>query len=382
MDPSGWVRLVVAENQDEDVVWNRHIASILAGLPDNVLRICRYGLTEMFNKVIDHSEAEFAYIRADIVDNEVRVSVADDGVGIFAKIMREFGLENLNQAIFELSKGVTTDPTRHSGQGIFFTSRAFDTFTIVSSNLLFGHPRHGDDWLMEKRDRVVKGTVVAMDIDTDSTRSLKDVFDEHSSVDEGFYRTHIQIDLAKAGDSELISRSQAKRVLARCEKFKEIVLDFVGVDFIGQAFADEIFRVFLRQNPDVTIRQINANDQIISMINNVQKWGGGPLEQVGRAIDQNVAEWTRTKMSGTPEERAQFLEECYRGARYNGRIAILGAPALGKTHREAFATLPVTFERNAAQEARDAGLDEEQTLLYFQAYRKAYESLAEEFGFK
>jgi hypothetical protein len=42
----------------------------------------------------------------------------------------------------------------------------------------------------------------------------------------------------------LMSRSQARRLMNRFDRFSEVVLDFTGVNFIGQGFADEIFRVF------------------------------------------------------------------------------------------------------------------------------------------
>jgi len=62
--------------------------------------------------------------------------------------------------------------------------------------------------------------------------------------DFGFSKTHIPVFLAAYGEDNLISRSQAKRLLVRFERFKEIILDFENVESIGQAFADEIFRVF------------------------------------------------------------------------------------------------------------------------------------------
>jgi hypothetical protein len=41
-------------------------------------------------------------------------------------------------AIIELAKGKrTTDKTRHSGQGIFFTSKAFDDFVIISKGITY-----------------------------------------------------------------------------------------------------------------------------------------------------------------------------------------------------------------------------------------------------
>src|SRR5438067_215023 len=76
--------------------------------------------------------------------------LVDDGVGIFEKIRRQCKLDDHRQAILELSKGkLTTDPERHTGQGIFFTSRIFDEFLIRSDHFIFGHFRKEGDWLVE-----------------------------------------------------------------------------------------------------------------------------------------------------------------------------------------------------------------------------------------
>src|SRR5882762_5697831 len=60
-------------------------------------------------------------------------------VAIFRKIATALGLANEAHAILELTKGkLTTDRQRHSGEGIFFTSRMFDWFGILSHNLYLG----------------------------------------------------------------------------------------------------------------------------------------------------------------------------------------------------------------------------------------------------
>ena len=79
-------------------------------------------------------------------------------------------------------------------------------------------------------------------------------------------KTQVPVFLAIYGNENLISRSQAKRLLVRFEKFKTIILDFEGVDMIGQAFADEIFRVFQNTHPTIDIRPINTNEQVEKMI--------------------------------------------------------------------------------------------------------------------
>lgn len=65
----------------------------------------------------------------------------------------------------------------------------------------------------------------------------------------------------------LVSRSQAKRLLARVDRFKTVLLDFSGIESVGQAFADEIFRVFRKQHPEVAILPCNANEAVERMIN-------------------------------------------------------------------------------------------------------------------
>jgi hypothetical protein len=65
----------------------------------------------------------------------------------------------------------------------------------------------------------------------------------------------------------LVSRSQAKRILNRVERFRYVILDFAGVDTIGPAFADEVFRVFANRHPEISLMAINESEQIGRMIN-------------------------------------------------------------------------------------------------------------------
>jgi hypothetical protein len=69
-----------------------------------------------------------------------------------------------------------------------------------------------------------------------------------------------------SGHRPLISRSQAKRVLARVDLFRTVVFDFSQIDSIGQAFADEIFRVFAQSHPETKLQFIHANASVGTMI--------------------------------------------------------------------------------------------------------------------
>ncbi len=251
----------------EDRVWREWLAPKLKDIPENVLNICHYGFTEMVNNVIDHSEGDTLYLGFTYSANEIELIIRDDGVGIFNKIQKAFDLDDPHHALLELAKGkLTTDPENHTGEGIFFSSRMFDEFAIRSSELLF--TREGnEDWLLDRASDIT-GTIIIMDIDPESTRIDRDVYDEFTSEHEdfGFTKTRIHVKLVQYEGERLVSRSQARRLLARFEQFKEVYLDFDGIESIGQAFADEIFRVFSNNHPDVNIYYGETTPDVERMI--------------------------------------------------------------------------------------------------------------------
>ncbi len=252
----------------EDIVWSKQILPALITLPANVLRICEYGFTEILNNAVDHSEGESVLINIQFNRRIVNLMINDDGIGIFKKIQRERNLDDPRHSILELAKGkMTTDPRHHTGEGIFFTSRAFDKFSMKSGTLYFSHTESDNDWLLETAEET-KGTKVNMTISRDAERTIKQVFDKYASPNQeySFSRTHVPVSLMRVGQENLISRSQAKRLLTRFDRFSEVLLDFTDVDTVGQAFADEIFRVFAREHPQVKIVWINANSEVESMI--------------------------------------------------------------------------------------------------------------------
>ena len=57
-----------------------------------------------------------------------------------------------------------------------------------------------------------------------------------------------------------VSRSEAKRLVADLDRFREVILDFTGVTGVGQGFVDQIFRVWARAHPEVKLvpREMNA----------------------------------------------------------------------------------------------------------------------------
>lgn len=256
----------------EDIVWRNDIKPLLDKLPKNVLDIWNYGLTEMLNNAIDHSEGSEVIVTIIKTAINTQMFVHDNGIGIFKKIKESCQLEDERQAILELTKGkLTTDPDNHSGEGIFFTSRVFDKYNIISGNVNFSHEFNDEkDWLLDIDYK--KGTLISMEINNHSSRKLKDIFDKYTAGDEeyGFNKTVVPVRLAQYGNDLLVSRSQAKRLLARVDKFKIVVFDFLDIDSIGQAFADEIFRVFALHHPEIELIPIHTTKAVSQMINRAQ----------------------------------------------------------------------------------------------------------------
>jgi anti-sigma regulatory factor (Ser/Thr protein kinase) len=249
---------------EEDQVWNETVLPLLEGLPANDIDIWQYCVTEMVNNAIDHSDGSTLTVVVRRRPSNTMVQVLDDGIGIFRKIKAAFNLGDEPQAILELSKGkLTTDPDRHSGQGIFFTSRMLDEFSILSRGAYFSHKATRPvDWILHDDDPD-SSTMVTMALGNNTDRTLKDVFDQYSSGDNyDFSKTVVPLRLARFGEEKLISRSQAKRALARVERFKAVVFDFAGIEMIGQAFADEIFRVWAKAHEDVNCVVIDASPAV------------------------------------------------------------------------------------------------------------------------
>jgi len=252
----------------EDIVWRDDILPVLGQVPDNVRNIWMHAFTEMFNNALEHSAGDTFMVEIKKTAATTEMFIADNGVGIFRKIQKALSLLDERHAVLELAKGkLTTDPSKHSGEGIFFASRMFDEYAILSGGVHFSHEFGKDeDWILEKAPQ--DGTTVYMKLNNHTSRTTKKVFDQFSSEEDDyqFNKTVVPVKLAQYGNDQLVSRSQAKRLLARVELFRIVIFDFKDVPTIGQAFADEIFRVFGRLHPEMELHALHASPEVKRMI--------------------------------------------------------------------------------------------------------------------
>lgn len=254
-------------NLSESMVLDRvkKETGIFADLSNNVVSILDYAFTEMLNNAIEHSRSRKIVVAMKRGGGSIDFDVIDFGIGIFNNIMKKRGLKNRLEAIQDLLKGKqTTAPKEHTGEGIFFTSKVAGKLVIQSLDKKLIFDNILDD-VFVRDSKIKKGTRVKFEIRINSKTDLGKIFRDYSGDAFEFAKTKVIVDLYEM-DNVYISRSQARRVLSGLEKFKTITLDFKNVETVGQAFADEVFRVWQGRHPNIEIAFQNANENVLFMI--------------------------------------------------------------------------------------------------------------------
>lgn len=238
-------------------------------ISEDVESILTYAFTEMLNNAIEHSLSDTVDVRWYIRETEIEFSIRDYGIGVFRNIMKKRNLTGELEATQELLKGkLTTMPRSHSGEGIFFTSKLADSFELKSFEYSLQIKNKLPDIFWQQNSSILTGTNVQFVIDKKSRKHLNEIFSKYTdreSGDYGFNTTEVYVKLYTLSGIH-ISRSQARRVLANLEKFSRIIIDFEGVQLVGQAFIDEIFRVFKDKHPGTKIQYENANEAVTFVI--------------------------------------------------------------------------------------------------------------------
>lgn len=265
--PSRVRKIITNKDLAEDKVLSqiKEESSIFQGMTGNVSSIIDYAFTEMLNNAIEHSSSEKIDMTITKTSMDIRFTIIDQGVGIFNNIMGKKRLISTMDAIQDLLKGKeTTAPEKHSGEGIFFTSKIADCLTIKSFGKKIVFDNIGQD-IYIKDVQSSRGTKIDFVLALKSKKTLSDLFHQYTDESFEFSKTGVKVKLYHQ-NIDYVSRSQARRILAGLEKFKTIELDFKDVKTVGQAFADEIFRVWLSTHKHIKVHVINANENIMLMI--------------------------------------------------------------------------------------------------------------------
>jgi anti-sigma regulatory factor (Ser/Thr protein kinase) len=247
---------------------------IVKKLHENIRSIFTYAFSEMLNNAIEHSGSARIGVEVSIEGEILSFTIQDSGVGVFRNVMKQRELKSELEAIQDILKGKTTTmPKSHSGEGIFFTSKAGDSFTLDSFGYQLIVDNEIPDVFVKTVKKIKRGTRVIFKISIKSKQHLNEVFKRYTHIaggnDYGFDKTEIRVKLYTVGGVH-ISRSQARRVLSGLEKFKIIVFDFDKVPTVGQAFADEVFRVFHNKYPQIKLEVENMDEGVKFMVKRAQ----------------------------------------------------------------------------------------------------------------
>ena len=163
------------------------------------------------------------------------------------------------------------------GIGNFFVSKVIRKFAIWSQAHVFVSGRYSEEELIQshliayytKLSSI--GTMVVMKLENDTDQTLKKVFNTFAPIEKGFEKTIIPLKQV-CPYGEPIARSQARRIVYRLEQFKQVEIDCRDIEFMGQGFADEVFRVFHNKYPKVKFEVTNANETVLGMIRHVNRF--------------------------------------------------------------------------------------------------------------
>lgn len=252
---------------EEDRVWRALADEVveLSSVPANVRSILEYSCTEMVNNAIDHSGGDEVTVTVDLDRARIVLGIRDDGIGALEHVKRRLDLEDPFAALQQIAKGkTTTAPEAHTGEGIFFTSKVVDVFTLAASGLR---------WTVDnaRGDQAVgaipsqAGTLVRLEVDRVSETRLDAVFSRFTDEDQSFTKSSVTIKLYGYG-VRFISRSEAKRVARGLERFAVVELDFAGVEEVGQGFVDELLRVWPSGHPGTRLEPINMSPVVAALV--------------------------------------------------------------------------------------------------------------------
>jgi hypothetical protein len=271
---SRWERPL--QGLSEDTIWNE-VRPVLAdlGLSDRELGTVGSTFTEMVNNAIDHSRGGSLLVTAAVSPHGVLIDVVDDGIGVFRHVRETQALPDDVEAVFVLEKGrFTTQPERHTGEGIFCSSKAANRYRLEPGRVAWITDNEAHDTTIELLAEPRIGTWVAMTFAPGLVPVLADVFRLWTDPDTlAFDRTKTTVRLAAFG-VQLLSRSEARRVTTGLERFRHVTIDLTGVDLVGQGFCDEIFRVFPATQPHVVLHPVGMNESVALLVGRA---GGPPV---------------------------------------------------------------------------------------------------------
>jgi len=188
---------VAGLEEDQVFLEVSHMIGLERALSTEARRIAAYAFTEMLNNVIEHSESSECRVEVTLASRILDITIRDFGIGVFYSVSSKLGLGSEEEAIGVLLKGKgTTMPERHAGEGIFFTSKSCDHFSLRSHRMELSLGSRAEDSHVSVR-RFLKGTEVSVIVRKSARRKLEKIFSAFApeEYDFRFERTMVSVRL-------------------------------------------------------------------------------------------------------------------------------------------------------------------------------------------
>jgi hypothetical protein len=157
-------------------IWERVLKGPTLGCGPQAHELLHYAAVSAIANAIDHSGGTRVVLELVRTAVSVRISIEDDGVGVFKKIADGARLNGPYEAAVKLADTrFTTDPGRHKGESLQFTARACDRYEICNGQVRIARNSLDQRMRVETIRDPVPGTRVVVELILPPQRTLKEV---------------------------------------------------------------------------------------------------------------------------------------------------------------------------------------------------------------
>lgn len=228
---------------------------------DGILQACEWGLNEIMDNVIQHSNENTGFVMAQVLkDSQIlKVSIFDYGQGIFESLRNsKYKPRHASDAIsLSVQEGVTRDKKIGQGNGMW---GLYNIINLNDGNLLITSGKGGLNFVnriksTESYNDIImlspkqQSTSINFDIKLNNSISMKEALGGYEPIDifienleDEFDRIVYKIVDQSSGTGTRQSGERIRNEILNIYKSakKPVILDFQGVGIIASSFADEL----------------------------------------------------------------------------------------------------------------------------------------------
>jgi hypothetical protein len=153
------VRVTPVLNPDR--VWDDHIAPILASDPSALRELARGAFGELVRNAVEHAQAAWIQFSFANTARDIDISVADDGVGLFAALQERLGALASRECAERIARLSNARSVNSPTARLALLARNFGTFTIASAGVALKFDRETNAWTVTETPDKKNGTAVS-----------------------------------------------------------------------------------------------------------------------------------------------------------------------------------------------------------------------------